>query len=999
MNDPEITNEQLADWVIQSFWLDLAYDEENPELVAEVTHLPETERKAIQTRQDRPSLGIADIPSKNAKPQEWFKCLLQLKAVRVRDCLEFDATRLNLAKSASNEIDDIVEVEELRKANLDRIFWRCCAAIDSILGFYENKLVRPQQKTTWATLMALYYTELCASAPPGVSYGYAQRSTDGVKDEAVGVDLFKFVARHVEAVGLNHLLKPLDAARTLDRFLDDFVEASAGEGKSNISKIKKSMGRSDDAFVNFVYRTLYFPAIRTMSQSLFDLGRHAERRFYLVCAIQWIEACSPASSVNELEYWNQVLALERDLADLDTGVAPRDQQTKPDKEQPERPRVRQLRETAQFVRWARSIDETAGTGLPDSALWLLRWHAAEGNPRLQRIEATCKALERRINVAQGKKADEKGKALAILTQIHGLLTNIENQSGFSDGSLLKGTLKKTGPERERRRLWLAAVAVFKSIDKATETLDTRTNPNVSDESGLREWRTTLEKLMKDTGFLQFRSEAEAVDVLPIETQGVLYCRREEHALCGCCASADMNDAEGGQFASKEYRKSVMSAQEARFLGYLKSRTGRWKNYRQGEVLRQTPNFELVSLRRWNSFSPNLGSRASVSVGGGYLVRAWTGEHYVGVAIDPGYNFLENLFNEGFTISDIDVVMITHAHPDHTENLTNLFTLLFERNRRLKKEEMEDSIATPREHRISLAMTEGVFSRFQPHLRAAREYIRDIVVLKAKGWRGSVASEQEIAVCVDAGECRLSLGNMGRGMNAVFSFHATRAWHIDNTDHDSIGVVITREDQGCHQRFRLGVLGDTRYREDLHTEYRDCNVIVAHLGSLVRMSSDGDVDDYSREKMHNLLYTENHLYLPGLRRLICDLSKQRSRGVPIVVLSEFGEELRGGLRADLARRLSFSTKFPVVPADVGLRIDIAQGTVFCSLCHRYVEPKMIDVECVMPGEEALGYVCKDCGLLRKGELPKLLEEWCTTGRPVIPLDESRLKQGRKPEPAG
>jgi hypothetical protein len=108
----------------------------------------------------------------------------------------------------------------------------------------------------------------------------------------------------------------------------------------------------------------------------------------------------------------------------------------------------------------------------------------------------------------------------------------------------------------------------------------------------------------------------------------------------------------------------------------------------------------------------------------------------------------------------------------------------------------------------------------------------------------------------------------------------------------------------------------------------------------------------------------------------------------MVLSEFGEELRGGLRKDLAKRLACGVqnghRLPIVPADVGLRIDVERKSIFCSVCHRYEKPDRICVESVLPHEEALAFVCEDCRKLRAGELTKLLEEWCTTGRPVDPL---------------
>ena len=390
------------------------------------------------------------------------------------------------------------------------------------------------------------------------------------------------------------------------------------------------------------------------------------------------------------------------------------------------------------------------------------------------------------------------------------------------------------------------------------------------------------------------------------------------------------------------------------------------------------------------------------MGGGYLVRLWHKRRYLGIAVDPGYNFLENLFNEGFTIADIDIIVVTHAHPDHTENLTNLFTLLFERNKRMADEEKQnDEISAPIDHRVFLLVTEGVFERYQSMLRETKTYVRDVVVLKAVGWPGSEASSAAVRVSVCTNEqlsCCIELsGNTEhafKGEECVAVIQAKRAWHDDQTEHDSIGIVVTYWGESKQPKV-IGILGDSKYHEELYRDYSDCSVLIAHLGSLI--SKPYYRPPYEKRiDYEKIIKDEDHLYLPGLTRLICDLKNRNgNKKFPLLVLSEFGEELRGGLRKDLARRLALGVQkepLPIVPADVGLRIDIEEQRIFCSICHNYFEWKAITAESVLPHEEALAFVCEDCSLLRAGELPRLLEDWCTTGRPVIQLNGARGSTG-------
>jgi ribonuclease BN (tRNA processing enzyme) len=389
-----------------------------------------------------------------------------------------------------------------------------------------------------------------------------------------------------------------------------------------------------------------------------------------------------------------------------------------------------------------------------------------------------------------------------------------------------------------------------------------------------------------------------------------------------------------------------------------------------------------------------------------------------IAVDPGYNFLENLFNEGFTIADIDIVVVTHAHPDHTENLTNLFTLLFERNKRMADEEKQNgsnanTVSSPIDHRVFLLVTEGVFERYESMLRETKTYVRDVVVLKATNWPGSEAgsADVKVSVCSYNNQCCIELDvkpeHAFEDKGCVALIQAKRAWHDDQTGHDSIGIVVTYRGESR----RIGILGDSKYHEELYLDYRNCSVLIAHLGSLIskRYYESGEENkDLEPGDGEKIIKEEAHLYLPGLTRLICDLkNKNGNNKFPLLVLSEFGEELRGGLRKDLTSRLAHGLghdvqkepkePLPIVPADVGLRIDIEKQRIFCSVCHNYFAWEVITAKSVLPHEEALAFVCEDCRLLRDGELSKLLEDWCTTGRPVIPLKAARGSTGSPEEP--
>jgi len=126
-----------------------------------------------------------------------------------------------------------------------------------------------------------------------------------------------------------------------------------------------------------------------------------------------------------------------------------------------------------------------------------------------------------------------------------------------------------------------------------------------------------------------------------------------------------------------------------------------------------PAIEFVCMRRYSSAFPLLPRPSTFrALGGGYFVRLHggtpdgrgSGTHDsrgasdggdtpdgqesghgdrdvapspFGIVIDPGVDFIENLYRTGYSLSDIDMILITHDHIDHLGSLDPLLSLLHE----------------------------------------------------------------------------------------------------------------------------------------------------------------------------------------------------------------------------------------------------------------------------------------------------------------------------------
>ncbi len=95
---------------------------------------------------------------------------------------------------------------------------------------------------------------------------------------------------------------------------------------------------------------------------------------------------------------------------------------------------------------------------------------------------------------------------------------------------------------------------------------------------------------------------------------------------------------------------------------------------------EEPAIEFICLRRYSSFFPFVPRPSAFrSLGGGYLLRLHHKDRNCdapfGIAVDPGPDFIDNLYRCGFGLGDVNMVILTHDHPDHSVDLTPILSLM------------------------------------------------------------------------------------------------------------------------------------------------------------------------------------------------------------------------------------------------------------------------------------------------------------------------------------
>lgn len=319
---------------------------------------------------------------------------------------------------------------------------------------------------------------------------------------------------------------------------------------------------------------------------------------------------------------------------------------------------------------------------------------------------------------------------------------------------------------------------------------------------------------------------------------------------------------------------------------------------------------LRTIHKWNSASPLFSS--GISQGGGYFLtlRNTRGE-VKGIAIDPGYDFFDIFRDLGLGIADIDAIIITHDHDDHTESVEGILSLLAKYNdhNEQKKTKILDVFGSA-----------GVLLKFHGLLSATDLFGNREINFKLLV-PGSEITEVE----------GISLMEKYGFTVSVKPAHHTERW---TNQESSVGLVInTGIPSRNGERLKIGITGDTRYEIGIGREYRDVQIMLLNIGSV--------------EKEEGKLLRQ-HLGMLGCINLL----KEARLGKPLLaVLTEFGEEFSG--RREIISRIIENWAQPmegvkarelkVIPADIHLEIRLEDLNVRETDTDIYFPYNMIKVD--------------------------------------------------------
>ncbi|MBU0686315.1 MAG: hypothetical protein KKB81_00480 [Candidatus Margulisbacteria bacterium] len=323
----------------------------------------------------------------------------------------------------------------------------------------------------------------------------------------------------------------------------------------------------------------------------------------------------------------------------------------------------------------------------------------------------------------------------------------------------------------------------------------------------------------------------------------------------------------------------------------------------GEILR--------TIHKWNSSTPLFSH--GVSQGGGYLLtlRNPRGE-LKGIAIDPGYDFYDIFRDLGLGICDLDAIILTHDHDDHTESVEGILSLLARYNDR--NYERSSKV-------IDIFGSAGVLLKFHGLLTATDPAGNKEINFKLMV-PGNIIEEIEGSSMIEKYGFRLK----------VKQAHHTERW---TNQESSVGLVIeTLIKDNSGQQLKIGITGDTRYEIGIGREYKDAQLLLLNIGSVEKEEGK---------------FLNQHLGMCGSINL---LKEARLNKPLLAILTEFGEEFCGK-RETIARIIENWAQpiegnhnkkdFRVIPADVNLEVKLSNLNIRETDTNVFFHYSMINVD--------------------------------------------------------
>ena len=322
---------------------------------------------------------------------------------------------------------------------------------------------------------------------------------------------------------------------------------------------------------------------------------------------------------------------------------------------------------------------------------------------------------------------------------------------------------------------------------------------------------------------------------------------------------------------------------------------------------------LIMLKGMSSASPYMYNNFYHThryTGGGFYVN-WNG---IGIVVDPGYGFVDNMNKNQIGIQDVDIVILTHYHIDHTNDMRIIDDMNYQIQERGKK------------HILYWYMDHTTHSMLY---NGFDENINKDTVVEKDMFGDRIAIRENILL-------------------APFKTIHVKDYKKSDSTHstykdDTFGFVLELTDE-YGDKVKIGYTSDTTYYEELVNSLEGCDIIIANISGIY-------MEDYLLIKQK-----ENHLGYRGCYKLFKNI-----KSLPkIIIISEFWNGI-SDIRFDICKTMSgeIGDSVKLFPGDIGMHIDMKNHKIKCSQCGNYASLENIHTVRPIEDFDGIAYVCDDC----------------------------------------
>ena len=354
---------------------------------------------------------------------------------------------------------------------------------------------------------------------------------------------------------------------------------------------------------------------------------------------------------------------------------------------------------------------------------------------------------------------------------------------------------------------------------------------------------------------------------------------------------------------------------------------------------------FVVLKRWSSYTPLIPRAKSTYKGGGFFFT-WLNK---GIIVDPGPSFLENFLESGFRLSDIDAIICSHGHIDHSQDIERIITLLFEKND-----------TSENKQKIKLILSPGSASKYGSLLSASAEVIDSTIVLypdktiniddlslrihpiKANHFEIFAKADTALSFIIelkDKGTIKYTLGfTNDTGFKDKKNNDIIKAFNSYSFDLliTNIGSISFARLQNL-SKISMEKTWFKNLKSNVElTDIFDDPVLIDSLG--YKKAKDIELTFFKGKPSTNYEWYSTHLGFRGVLRFAAE------KNYKYMIISEFGEELKNYrhlIAKSLNQTLNLENK--VITGDIGTKFLLVDGKVlpYCQVQDKFIDKSIIE----------------------------------------------------------